>query len=393
MNNILQYIAVVMACVGLAGCGSRTVDARLAQVNDLANAGEADSAIAVLQAIEKTALNEYNSRYHDLMAIKTRDKTDADITGDTAIVDIMAYFEAEGPDEVRGEAYYYGGRVYREMGDAPQALDYYQKAQDAFPQDHAFMKGKIASQMGQIFLDLYMHEHAKSKFQEAITYQKECSNTIGIILDLRMLGDVFQELNMLDSALYCYKQALALNDKSDLNLQREVDIRSSIVDLFIYQKEYDKARQEFVEFDKLSSNFNYDYVLYTKINMHIINENYTKAISLAHQLKQSQSLRSRIFAYSILLDYSKALKNYKSVYHYAIEHNKCIDSLNLQASANAVINQNSLYNYTIKEQEKFQLEKTYLNSTIFYLSTILILDAVIVFFIYVYRLNIVLNKF
>ena len=163
MTRILRYIAVVATvCVGLAGCGgSHKVDARLAQVNDLANAGEADSAIALLQSIEKTSLNEYNSRYHDLMDIKTRDKADADITGDTAIVDIMEYFDDEGPDEVRGEAYYYGGRVYREMGDAPQALDYYQKAQDAYPQDQAFMKGKIASQMGQIFLELYMFDHAK----------------------------------------------------------------------------------------------------------------------------------------------------------------------------------------------------------------------------------------
>ena len=43
MKTVLMYIAVVvMVCVGLAGCGSRTIDARLAQVNDLANAGEAD---------------------------------------------------------------------------------------------------------------------------------------------------------------------------------------------------------------------------------------------------------------------------------------------------------------------------------------------------------------
>ena len=356
MKRVLWYIAVVaMVCVGLAGCGPRKVDARLVQVNDLANAGEADSAIVLLQSIEKTSLNEYNSRYHDLMDIKTRDKADADITGDTAIVDIMEYFDDEGPDEVRGEAYYYGGRVYREMGDAPQALDYYQKAQDAYPQDQAFMKGKIASQMGQLFLELYMFDHAKTKFQEAIHHQKECNNLIGRILDLRALGDIYRKLEMNDSALNCFKQALYLNSNSKFHLKREVDIRSSIIDLYISQNEYDKARNEFEEFDELSSNFGYDYVLCTKINMYIVNKNYTKAISIAHQLKQSQSLRSRIFAYSVLLDYSKLLNKNNSVYHYANEHKKCVDSLNLQASANAVIHQNSFYNYALREKENLLL--------------------------------------
>ena len=60
-----------------------------------------------------------------------------------------------------------------------------------------------------------------------------------------------------------------------------------IIDLYISQNEYDKARNEFEEFDELSSNFGYDYVLCTKINMYIVNMNYTKAISIAHQLKQS----------------------------------------------------------------------------------------------------------
>ena len=88
---------------------------------------------------------------------------------------------------------------------------------------------------------------------------------------------------------------------------------------------------------------------------------------MAHRLKNSQSLTSKIFAYSILLDYSKEIGNKDSVYYYAIAHKQCIDSLNSQMSSNAVIHQNSFYNYTIREKENVQLkeEKRYLHKHVF----------------------------
>ena len=375
MKRILLYIAVmVIACVGLAGCDSRTVDARLLQVNDLANTGKADSAIVLLQTIEKTTLNEYNSRYHDLMAIKTRDRAYCDISGDTAIVGIMDYFEAKSPDEMRGEAFYYGGRVFREMGDAPQALDYFQKAQDAFPQDHAFMKGEIASQMGQIFMELYMFEQAKSKFHEAVIFKKKCHDIIGVVLNLRILGDVYQELDISDSALYCYKQALDLNNKSELNLQREIDIRSSIVDLYVYQKDYNKAQQEYVLFDSISTDIKQDDVYYTKINFNIFNKQYDKAQELAQELTKSQSVASRLFAFSTLANYAKYTGNETKAYDYIMESYKCQNELNKNVSRNAVIHQNSLYNYALREKENISLK----NKQGYFKNTILICVIVIV---------------
>ena len=375
MKRILLYIAVMLiACVGLAGCDSRTVDARLLQVNDLANTGKADSAIVLLQTIEKTTLNEYNSRYYDLMAIKSRDRAYCDISGDTAIVGIMDYFEAKGPDEMRGEAFYYGGRVFREMGDAPQALDYFQKAQDAFPQDHAFMKGEIASQMGQIFMELYMFEQAKSKFHEAVIFKKKCHDIIGVILNLRILGDVYQELDISDSALYCYKQALDLNNKSELNLQREIDIRSSIVDLYVYQKDYNKAQQEYVLFDSISTDIKQDDVYYTKINFNIFNKQYDKAQELAQELTKSQSVASRLFAFSTLANYAKYTGNETKAYDYIMESYKCQNELNKNVSRNAVIHQNSLYNYALREKENISLK----NKQGYFKNTVLICVILIV---------------
>lgn len=81
------------------------------------------------------------------------------------------------------------------------------------------------------------------------------------------------------------------------------------------------------------------------------------------------------------------LNKNNSVYHYANEHKKCVDSLNLQASANAVIHQNSLYNYALREKENISLIG-YKNKTryLYALSMLsLIVIALILYSYYSYR--------
>ena len=386
MTRILRYIAVVATvCVGLAGCGgSHDIDARLALVNDLANAGEADSAIALLQSIEKTSLNEYNSRYLDLMDIKTRDKADADITGDTAIVDIMEYFDDEGPDEVRGEAYYYGGRVYREMGDAPQALDYYQKAQDAYPQDQTFMKGKIASQMGQIFLELYMFDHAKTKFQEAIHHQKECKDSVGLMYNFCNLREVYQWLNCYDSVIPNYDKSLKIaTELKNKGYQQNIFFRK--IDYYFTTGDLEKAKLEFNSANYSSKNIS-DFELMVAINFFLSEEKYDKAKKYSIKLKNSNSIYSQKFAYSTLADIAK-YKNSLDIYKYTIKYKSCIDSIDKYASRNAVIHQNSFYNYALREKENLLLigykDKTKYLYVLSMLSLIVI--ALILYSYYSYR--------
>ena len=57
-----MYIAVgLLACVGLAGCGSRTIDARLALADSLI-VDHADSAYIVLKAIDSYELPSESDR-------------------------------------------------------------------------------------------------------------------------------------------------------------------------------------------------------------------------------------------------------------------------------------------------------------------------------------------
>ena len=392
MKNVVGVILIFILLSSI-GCESHNIDARLAQVNDLANAGEADSAIALLQSIEKTSLNEYNSRYHDLMDIKTRDKADADITGDTAIVDIMEYFDDEGPDEVRGEAYYYGGRVYREMGDAPQALDYYQKAQDAYPQDQAFMKGKIASQMGQIFNSLYLFEQANTKYNEAVQLQLTCNDTRGVVLNYHSLGENYVWLNKFDSAMCCYTEALKLIDKIDNNNVIKIEIHTAKIDLFIKQKDFDNALQEFKHIEPyLHENYISNYVLATALNIYLYKDDLINAEKISKKLVESGTNYGEILGYSVLADIAKVNKHIKRLYDYTDKYKKSVDEYNSTASQNAVIHQNSFYNYSTKVKEILSLENSKLRLYISVILAIIIIIGGTIFSAKIYKKISVRNK-
>ena len=177
-----RILVIILSVIALAAC-SRSLDDRLVRVNRLANENLADSAMQALDSIDRASLDEYNRHYYDLMTVKTRDKADFQFDSDSLVLSAMEYFKKNGTDTVRAEAFYYAGRVARMLGDSPQALDYMQNALNCLDDSHTRLKGKISSQMGQIFQQLYMFEQAKPRFIEAIHFQKLCNDSLGLMFN------------------------------------------------------------------------------------------------------------------------------------------------------------------------------------------------------------------
>ena len=90
--------------------------------------------------------------YYRLLCIKANDKAYILHTSDSLILPVLHYYIEKDDERHLPEAYYYAGRVYRDLGDAPQALEYFEKAAEALPEDGGYkLKSKIYSQMGTLF--------------------------------------------------------------------------------------------------------------------------------------------------------------------------------------------------------------------------------------------------
>ena len=346
-----RILVIILSVIALAAC-SRTLDARLVRVNRLANENLADSAMQALDSIDRASLDEYNRHYYDLMTVKTCDKADFQFFSDSLVLSAMEYFKKNGTDTVRAEAFYYAGRVARMLGDSPQALDYMQNALNCLDDSHTRLKGKISSQMGQIFQELYMFEQAKPRFIEAIHFQNLCNDSLGLMFNYRDLGETYKFLQLNDSAIHYIKTSLNIAICQNYSLIDVIESRIILIDCYLEKSEYELARTEFSNIEQYLEDDNIcNSVLATGINMYLLDCDFNNAEKLSLRLIQRGNLYGNKIGYRVLANIREMQNQIDESKEYTALYRDCLDSINAQSSKDAVIYQNSFYNYSLRERD------------------------------------------
>ena len=346
-----RILVIILSVIALAAC-SRTLDDKLVRVNRLANENLADSAMQALDSIDRASLDEYNRHYYDLMTVKTRDKADFQFDSDSLVLSAMEYFKKNGTDTVRAEAFYYAGRVARMLGDSPQALDYMQNALNCLDDSHTRLKGKISSQMGQIFQELYMFEQAKPRFIEAIHFQNLCNDSLGLMFNYRDLGETYKFLQLNDSAIHYIKTSLNIAICQNYSLIDVIESRIILIDCYLEKSEYELARTEFSNIEQYLEDDNIcNSVLATGINMYLLDRDFNNAEKLSLRLIQRGNLYGNKIGYRVLANIREMQNQIDESKEYTALYRDCLDSINAQSSKDAVIYQNSFYNYSLRERD------------------------------------------
>ena len=125
---------------------------------------------AMLDSLHKTnkQMSTANKKYEQLLRLKAADKAYRPINKQKHhIDDLVSYFQHAGDNNLLAEAYYYAGRVYYEIGDKPQSLEFYQKAKDNVAKDNYALQGDIYSQMANIYSDTNLNKEAIKTLQLA----------------------------------------------------------------------------------------------------------------------------------------------------------------------------------------------------------------------------------
>ena len=367
-----RILVIILSVIALAAC-SRTLDARLVRVNRLANENLADSAMQALDSIDRASLDEYNRHYYDLMTVKTRDKADFQFDSDSLVLSAMEYFKKNGTDTVRAEAFYYAGRVARMLGDSPQALDYMQNALNCLDDSHTRLKGKISSQMGQIFLNLYLFEQAKTRFKDAVIYNRDSRDSLALFFNYTNLGENSYWLQEYDSSLVYYKQALDLTDFNSKCKGKRLHILMHLANYYINTNDTINAVSAYNELERIATKQK-KLNLIKRLGLRIgafLNDSEICG-SIAGNLVNSQSVYDKKDAYGVL--FQLALKNNQpdKIHEYAEKYIEAIETINNNSSKNAVIHQNSLYNYSLREKENAKLKKSQSALTIGILITVVV---------------------
>ena len=175
MKSKVMYLLLVIMI--LASCaGNRKYDDLMQRADSIMDADD-DSAKVAIRMLDgvKTQLPEFTKgqrmRYQ-LLYHKAMNKAFIPFTSDSIMQEVADYYEYHGSANNRMLAYYVLGCVYRDMHEAPTALEYYNKATeqaDTTANDCDYNTlGKVYGQMALLFDKQYLPYEELSAFKMLI---------------------------------------------------------------------------------------------------------------------------------------------------------------------------------------------------------------------------------
>ena len=272
---------------------------------------------------------------------------------------IVHYFEKHPSNELLPLSYYYAGRIYSDLEDAPQALDYFQKVLECEPQDS--LAALAHSQMGSLLLRQRMVTASIEHVQAAYEYDVQQADTTGMIFDLRDMGNAFRcTEDEVDSCLNYYEEALRLaTEQGDALMQEE--LKGSIA---VYLIQTDSLQAAWQLLHPLLVDINQrdassaSTLRSTAAEYYLKTGNTDSSCIFFEQLTESGTLYAKQEAYRQLAKHSLAKGDLQKAADLLLNYEKYTDSIAITMQTEALSQADALFNYRLWERENQRLMKT-----------------------------------
>lgn len=344
-----------------------------------------DSTLSLLERI-KDSINsepEETRMYYKLLLIKAKDKAYITHTSDSTIKAVLKYYRNRKDKNRLLQVYYYAGRVYSDLEDAPRALHYFLRAIDVSHKSTDYkLISAVYSQTGTLYLYQQVYDKAPEMFHKAYRYSILANDSVSMVYDLRDIGRYFSTQQNSDSAIYYYIKADKLSEKiNNQHLKRVVngELAGYYMELGRYEEAYQAMQIAF---------------------SHISSRNLPSRYAVAgHYYESTNQLDSAAYYYSQLLSINNSLykqeayRGLSSIARHNGEPIKALayldkyleytDSLQKITQTETVSHISSLYNYQLhqKENRKLRIE-TYRERKWNFLLAISLIFCVILFIAY-----------
>ena len=363
MKRLAYIIYTFCGVLLLLACGQRYEPALIA-IDSIADA-EADSAAVLLSGVDTVEFSEADRMYYHLLRAKIDDKRDALDMTDEQAEQLVTYFEDDGDERLLPTAYYYGGRICVENSNAPQALDYFRKAEVLLTGDHTrptpadnqdkALLSKVYSQMGYLFVGRNMYDEARRCSELSYELDKASRDTVGMIFNLRDIGISYKWADKEREALPYFYQARTLAIEANDEFM-ETSVCLQLAGTYLDLNKVDSAKKYVLPLLNMIERTDSTAILsilsdfYHKSNQTDSAEYYSQRLLLcrrkdaqchAHQILAEINIRKNRSA--------EALQHYREYQ----ELRYWIDKANSTAD---IAQANSAYNYQKKEAENYELK-------------------------------------
>ena len=190
------------------------------------------------------------------------------MTSDSLLTLACDFYDRHGTPNERMKAHYLLGCAYRDMGEAPHAVDCYLQAAacaDTTSQDCDYRTlGCIYSQMGDVYhLQLLLSEEIESR-KLSRKYALLAGDTLGSITNLKLSGGTYIIMNKTDSAEIVIREAMRLYHENGY-IQDEIKASTLLMHLFIERPDHLTELHQLIErYDKECDLFDSNHELHSR---------------------------------------------------------------------------------------------------------------------------------
>ncbi len=236
---ILKAIIILSVTVAITvtdSCTSHHYDERLVYVENCIT-DSLPYAQEVLKDIDRESLSNPDRHFYDFLSLKIADKRYEKHKSDSLYLTILDYYQRHKKEEIYPEVLYYGGRVYSDLGDYPNALNYFLDALDiAKPTDDS-LRATILSQTGRLLNKVHLYSEADKYLGEAVDIMRRTDDKINLAYDLQLLGIINLNLNNLSIAKRNISEALEISNGLDSSIKAKMKMHLARVEDKLGNKE------------------------------------------------------------------------------------------------------------------------------------------------------------
>ena len=385
MNKITYIIATALVLLSFS-C-SRFEYRKSLIVADSLTETNPQRAVAMLDSMAPMMAGapKHEQMFHRLLQIKAADKSYIKHSSDSTILSLVEYYETKGDRTLLPEAYYYAGKIYRDLNDAPRALEYYQKAAEITPEENLKLKGRIYFQSGRLLLNQALYCQAIDIYKKTLYYDTRRNDSIDIIDTSRDLAYTYNKDGQKDSCLHYYNEAYRLAKETN-NIRLKMSVLAQMASFYIENKDYVKAKECLQP--ELNANFEKNrspiHTMALKICMNT--QQYDSAHFYAKELLKVGTIYARQTASRCLTELALRENNNEDAIKYLRLFNEYTDSVKTITATESVNRMNSLYNYNLREKENLILKADNANKKLTLAITIsLIFTLFVILITYIYR--------
>lgn len=303
--------------------GNKVYDKLLAKADSLMDVDDDSARVAIRMLDEaKPKLPDFTKSQkmrYELLYHKAMNKACIDFTSDSIMLEVTDYYEHHGSANDRMLAYYVLGCVYRDMHEAPMALEYYNKATEqadttAKDCDYATLC-RVYSQMGVLFDKQCLPNLEIASFNKATHYAYRAKDTLNAIRYYYNKIGAYTYLNKEDSAVLINIQAAKLFKQHGYIHDSKIAFGCNF-EYYVKKRKFKEAKEAFEAY--LSTNYKgnsnwedaYAYVLYEQGLFNLIKNNLDSSYSCFKQsLEQSKSFANKVMATKGLAQYYTKINN------------------------------------------------------------------------------------